>query len=185
MSQDAIQTTSTITRPKSTIEKIPLSDLRTHEMIEVLAIWHAHRHGREMPSRNDLVPRAIGRYLRNVSLLRVLQLERDYEFRIVGDAHIEAYGARNQGKRVSELMLDAPAFAELLKASLDLVVRKRAPIAYRGVFAREDDKTRFSQLETLYAPMASTDGSVDYILNACVYDMRSGARSAPSSLGAC
>jgi hypothetical protein len=124
-----------------------------------------------MPSRNDLVPRAIGRYLRTVNLIRVLQLERDYEFRVVGDAHVEAYGRRIQGRLLSEIAPEAPAFANLLRRSLDLAVMTRIPIAFRVVFAQAHDDARFSRLETLYAPMANANGPVDYILNACVYDM--------------
>jgi hypothetical protein len=175
MPQAAIQTTFTIARSVSTTERIPLSELRTQEMTEVLAIWHAHRRDREMPSRDDIVPRAMGRYLRNVTLVRLLELEQDYEFRVVGDAHVEAYGRRIQGRRVNELILETPAFAKLIKASFDLAVMSRAPIAYRVVFAQDDDDARFSRLETLYAPLANASGYVDYILNACVYDMHEGA----------
>lgn len=171
----AIQTPFTIARSVVKTEGIPLSDLRTHEMTEVLAIWRAHRNGREMPARNDLVPRTMGRYLRNISLIRVLQLEQDYEFRIVGDAHVEAYDMRNYGRRVSKLVLEAPEFANSLKTTLDLAVKERTPFAYRVVFDKDNNNPCFSRLETLYAPMANTNGPVDYILNACAYDMRSDA----------
>ncbi|HEY0283701.1 MAG TPA: PAS domain-containing protein, partial [Rhizomicrobium sp.] len=67
------------------------------------AYWKDLRAGREFPARSDITPRGLGSLLRNALLLRVIDRGEDYEYRIVGDAHVLAHGVSVQGKLWSQV----------------------------------------------------------------------------------
>lgn len=157
---------------KSSVAAIAPAELEAPDLLDILAIWNEKRAGRLLPARGDVLPGPMGRRLRNVSLLSVL--DGDYEFRIIGDTHVQAYGARHQGKRLSEVIAMAPGFGDALKKSVDIVVRKRIPIAYRGAIGRDVGEARFVWLETLFLPLGSTDEAVDHVMTASVYVPRDG-----------
>ena len=115
----------------------------------------------------------LGRYAQFTSLARVVDGGDDYEFRVIGDAHVRAYGTSYQGKRVSDLIADAPRFGKQLKASYDLVRVTGRPYGFRGVIGADIPESRFVWFETAYLPFGF-DGAVDHILNAAVYTPRTG-----------
>jgi hypothetical protein len=160
---------------KSSVEKIAPNDVSSREMQGVLSIWTERRAGRLMPARDDVLPRAMSRYLPNISLVKVLASELDYEFRIVGNVHAQAYGTRDQGIRMSDVIARDAGFGHALKASFDAVVRKRAPVAYRGPVGLDVGPARFVWLETLFLPLGNTDETVDHLLNAGTYMPLNGA----------
>src|SRR5580692_3405383 len=65
--------------------------------------WRKIGGARKFPSRNDLSPRDIAGLLRNTVLLRVIDDGVDYDYRIVGDAHVIAHGYSMQGRRLSRI----------------------------------------------------------------------------------
>jgi hypothetical protein len=160
------------TPEQSSVAAIAPSDLEAPELLEIFAVWNSRRGARLMPARTDVLPAPMRRHIRNVSLLSVL--DGDYEFRVIGEAHIQAYGARHQGKRMSELMAIAPKFAGVLKHSVDIVVRKRIPIAYRGAIGRDVGEARFVWIETMFLPLGQTDEAVDHVMTASIYVPRNG-----------
>jgi hypothetical protein len=157
---------------ESSVVRIALADLRSEELVEIVAIWNRRRGDRLMPARDDLLPRAVGRLLRNVSLLKVVPESGDYEFRVVGDVHVQAYGSSHQGARLSDVISEAPVYGSILKATLDSVVKKRRPIAYRGAVGQDVGDAQFVWLETVFLPLGVDGDTVDHVINASVYVQR-------------
>ncbi|HEY2033879.1 MAG TPA: PAS domain-containing protein [Rhizomicrobium sp.] len=146
--------------------------LQSPEVKAVCAIWQERRGSRPMPTRDEVLPRPLAKFLRYISLTRFTPESGDYEFRIVGDAHVQAYGANAQGERLSQTKSASPEFVAALTHCLDLVRSRRAPLGYRGIMGRDLSQASFDWFETLYMPLG-TD-SVDFILNAAVYRPREG-----------
>ncbi len=158
---------------RSSIAVVSLDMIESDILRELLAIWNGRRAGRAMPSRRDFVPRAVGHLLQYVSLVRVLPERDNYEFRIIGDAHVQAYGTNDQGKCLSDVAKTSPDFGRALKKTLDAVVESLRPIAYGGAIGRDVGETRFVSFESLFLPLGD-DESVDHIISAAVYVPRGG-----------
>jgi hypothetical protein len=143
------------------------------EIHGVYRIWTETRGERPMPTREEMLPRPLARYLRNVSLVRIIPEAQDYEMRIIGDAHAEAYGWNGQGLRLSQLRASAPEMVEMLRDSYDLVRTFRRPLGFRGILGRDITQAKFDWFETLYLPLGS-GGVVDHVLNTSVYRPKDG-----------
>ncbi|MEJ0025269.1 MAG: PAS domain-containing protein [Rhizomicrobium sp.] len=161
---------------QATVVEIAPRDVESQDIRDVLAVWNARRGAHAMPTREDVLPRPLGRLLRNVSLVKVIDGGADYEFRVVGDVHVQAYGVNSQGTRISELIASPTwsQFGDVLKRSYDLVRLRRAPVGFRGSIRREVAQARFDWAETLYMPLRNAADEVEYILNASVYRPRDG-----------
>lgn len=159
-------------RDKSSVEPIAMSDLESPEVRAIEHAWQKWRGFHAMPPRESLVPRDLGRYMMNVSLVRVLDDGEDYEFRIIGDAHLRAYGSTFMGKYMRDVIAIAPRFGRLLKASFDLVRTTGRPYAFHGVVGYDAPDTRFSSFETCYLPFGAGQNAVTDILNAASYSLR-------------
>ena len=145
-----------------TVDQIESATVR-----EVAQYWARLKGGRVFPARADVKPRDLKMLLRHVMLLKVL--DGDYEYRIVGDVQVQAYGENYQGMRLSELALTHPKFAEGMKIFFDGVRMGRAPFGYRGWIGRDMPETKYSYHEIGYFPLGATDDAVDHILIAGVY----------------
>ncbi len=130
--------------------------------------WRKLCGARPFPNRNDVSPREISGLLRNTVLLRVIE-DGDYEFRIVGDAHVIAHGYSMQGKKLSQIDLYSPGYGALLKTLYDPVVQNRVPFALRGWLLKGDKNTQHIYTESVFLPLGPEDGVVDHVLNFSVY----------------
>lgn len=110
----------------------------------------------------------------NISLVRVLPDRNDYEFRVIGDAHIQAYGFNFQSRRMSEAVAMAPRFGKILKASYDMVCAMRRPYAFRGLIGCDIPELRFVRFETCYLPFGPSPDEADHVMNVAVYEPRGG-----------
>jgi len=151
---------------ESTGSYIALEDVESALVREAVAYWRDLCRGRPFPSRADVLPRDIRGLLRNIALLKTV--DNDYEFRIVGDAHVIAYGFSMQGKLLSEMDEFAPGHGDVLKRLYDRVVRKGTPYALRGWIARSERQQKFIYSESLFAPLGES-GIVDHVFNVSVY----------------
>ncbi|HWA90144.1 MAG TPA: PAS domain-containing protein [Rhizomicrobium sp.] len=149
---------------------LSLDQLEAVALRQVVEHWHRLKGARKFPSRADLAPRDFGKLLRHVMLLRVL--DGDYEYRIVGDVQIQAYGENYQGTRLSDLARRRPKFAQGLKIFYDGARTGRAPFGYRGWIGRDMPDTRYSYHEIVFLPLGPSDDAVDHILIAGVYVLR-------------
>ena len=159
---------------KSAVEIIAPEALKSEILQSLASVWKANRERGGMPRRASLLPRGIGNLLKYVSLVRVVPERSDYEFRIIGDIHVQAYGTRHQGKCLSDVAKEAPKFARMLQRSLDAVVKAKKPIAYRGIIGRDAGDSRFIALESVFLPLSEDGTSVDHIMTAGIYTPRGG-----------
>jgi hypothetical protein len=158
---------------RTEIVEISPDQLESVEVRAVFDIWERHRNGRTMPSREEVLPRPLGKLLRNISLMRFIPQTDDYELRFIGDAHVQAYGPNSPGQKISDTKAASPQFVAALKYSFDLARTRRAPVGYRGIMGRDLSLARFDWFETLYLPLGTGD-EVQFILNASVYKPRGG-----------
>lgn len=74
-----------------------------HEsLVALYAYWDAKRGNRRMPSRADIDPVDLKRFLRLLCLIDVVPDERQYVYRVVGTRDVEMRGYDPTGKSVKE-----------------------------------------------------------------------------------
>lgn len=137
-----------------------------------LEYWSALKGSRTYPSRTDMNPRALAPLLRNVILLKVVEGGQDYEYRIVGDAHVISHGFSMQGRRVSEIDQFSAGYGAVLKSLFDRVLRKRTAYAFRGWMERVARDKPFLYSESAFMPMGPDEATVDHVLIFSVYTPR-------------
>jgi hypothetical protein len=149
------------------VQMIEVRDVESGPLLTVVAAWRKWRGIHAMPTREQLAMRDLGLATRHISLARVVDGGEDYELRIIGDAHVQAYGASNYlNRRVSEVIEAAPRFGRQLKSSYDYVRTTGRGIAFRGTLGMSTG-AQFSWFETCYLPFGKQE--VDHIVNAAVY----------------
>lgn len=145
---------------RQTIENVDVRlkplDAMAARLEPVHAIWHEKRGMCRFPSRQAITARDIKPYLKHVTLMRVLDGGRDFEYRIIGDAHVQAFGRNFQGRKGS----DFPQLAVLGELAHRPVVDDGTPrlLEYRLKFK---DMPLYRR-ETLFLPLG--EDVVDHIL---------------------
>jgi hypothetical protein len=160
-----------VTVPSSVTDtggRIPLDEVESSVVRNGIAYWRQLCDGRPFPTRAEVLPREIRGLLRNICLIKVVDAGADYEYRVIGDAHVIAYGFSMQGKRLSEYDPRAIEHGPVLKRLYDRVVRKREPYALRGWIERSELQKTYIYSESLFAPLGDGD-EVDHIFNVSVY----------------
>jgi hypothetical protein len=149
-----------------TVESMTLRQIADH--------WNELRGYRLFPSRNDFRPVNLKKLLRHVSLLRVIDGGADYQFRVMGDVHVQAYGENFSNLMLSDMARQHAKFAEGLKIFYEGVRMGRRPIAYRGWIGRDMPETKYSFHEVIYLPLGENEATVDHIVVAGHYVGRGG-----------
>jgi hypothetical protein len=144
-----------------------------------LGYWRRLKGARAFPSRQEIVPRDIAGLLRNVILVKVINAGEDYEFRIVGDAHVQMSGFNMQGSHMRDLKRVSPGFAAALQKLYARVLETRQPFALRGVMDRPGQAPMSS--ESVLLPMGQEDSVVDHILVFSVYIPKDAPRERAAS----
>ena len=134
-----------------------------------LVYWQGLRAGRKFPLRGDITPRGLGGLLRNALLLRVIDSGRDYEYRIVGDAHVLAHGVSVQGKLWSQVNDAQSAHRQMNKVTYDRVVQSGEPVALHSWMERDSNRRQLIYREAVYLPLGADEETVDHILGFSVY----------------
>jgi len=160
---------------KSSVVPIAFEDIESARVRVVYDAWLRWRGSRPMPTRNEIALRDLGNAAANISLVHAMPQENDYDFRIIGDAHIQAYGLNFQGKRMSDILAFSPRHGKILKASYDMVCAMRRPYAFRGTIGRDAPRATFIRFETCYLPLGPSPDEVDYVMNAAFYTPRGGS----------
>lgn len=159
---------------KSSVIPIAFEQIESQRVRAVYAAWQHWRGARAMPTRNEISLKDLGNAAANISLVHALPQENDYEFRVIGDAHIQAYGLNFQGKRMRDALALSPRHGKILKASYDMICAMRRPYAFRGIVGRDVPNARFTRFETCYLPLGPSPDDVDYVINAAFYTPRGG-----------
>lgn len=153
---------------------IPLDHVESLTLRQIADHWNGLRGYRGFPSRTDFKPVNLKRLLRHITLLRVIDDGTDYQFRVMGDVHVQAYGENFSNTMLSEMAHQHPKFAEGLKIFYEGVRMGRQPVAYRGWIGRDMPETKYSFHEVIYLPLGENDATVDHLVVAGVYVGRGG-----------
>jgi hypothetical protein len=122
----------TVAEPERPGPRIALSEIENVLVGKGVAIWQQLRGTRPYPTRAEMSPRVMSGLLRNAVLVRVLCEGDEYEFRIVGDAIVQAQGASLQGMTMAEIDLVLPGYGSQLRSVYKSAYRKRIAEAYRA-----------------------------------------------------
>jgi hypothetical protein len=155
--------------PASASGVISLDAIESPIVLQGLVYWRKLRGDRPYPARKDMTPREMSPLLRNIVLLRLTDDGQDYEYRIVGDAHVISHGFSMQGLRVSDVDKFSPGYGPVLKSLYDRAVRRRDAYAFRGWMERGDTNKQYIYSESVFMPLGPDDGTIDHVLNFSVY----------------
>ena len=150
-------------------QRIPLQDMGSPILHQAVALWRKLAGDRKYPPREVMTVRNLRSLLRNITLVRVIDGGRDFEYRVVGDANVMAHGVSFQGKRWSDLEARAPGKWAAVKPIYDSVVQTGEPVATRGWIERCMRNNEFVYCEYVHLPLGSEEGVVDHILAVAVY----------------
>lgn len=160
-------------QPSRPRQGIALPEIENPLVQRALDIWQNARGARTMPARADMSPRVMSGLLRNTVLVRVLGGGDEFEFRIVGDAIVQAQGSSLQGMTMAQIDLVLPGYGTVLHGIYRNVHHKRQPFAYRGWYVRDADGRAMFH-ESLVMPLGEDGETVDHILVVGVYAMQPG-----------
>jgi hypothetical protein len=167
------QTVNVITLSRSVPESasgvVPLDQLESPVVRRGVDYWLKLRGSRPYPSRDEIVPRELAGLLRHVVLVRLIDAITDYEYRIVGDAHVISHGFNMQGLRVSDVDAYSPGYGPVLKKLYDRAVRRRDAYAFRGWLERGDQQKKYIYSESVFMPLGPDNNTIDHVLNFSVY----------------
>lgn len=167
---------SVVSLPKSVPEGasgiIQLEAIESPIVRQGVDYWRDLKGSRSYPARSDIRPRDLAPLLRNVVLLRLIDGGQDYEYRIVGDAHVISHGYSMQGQRVSDIDKFSPGYGTVLKSLYDRAVRRRDVYAFRGWLERSDRDKPYMYSESVFMPMGPDEATIDHVLNISVYTPR-------------
>jgi len=158
------------TKPESSIELVSPETLDSRSVSLAVRYWQSLRGARRFPAREDITPRGMAPFLRNIVLIRVVDGGRDYEYRIVGDACVQAFGSNYQGTRLTEVEAIDANYGLATRAAYEHVRTMGQPFALRGWVA-PSIPSFFSYHETAFLPFGEND-TVDHILAASSFTPR-------------
>lgn len=158
--------------PKGASGIIALDAIESSIVRQGVEYWRVLKGTRSYPARTDIKPRDLAPLLRHVVLIKVIDGGQDYEYRIVGDAHVSSHGFSIQGRRVSEVDDFSPGYGAVLKSLYDRALRKRDVYAFRGWMERGDREMPFVYSESVFMPMGPDEATIDHVLNFSVYTPR-------------
>lgn len=148
--------------------RILLEDVQNPILRKGIEVWTRAKDSRRMPSRAQMTPRILAGVLRNTALVRVIGEAEEFQFRIVGDAIVQAKGMSYKNMTTADLERLVPGYGRGLHYAYSLVCTSRAPAAWRGWFERTDDARAYFQ-ESVTLPLSDDDDIVDHLLVMGVY----------------
>jgi len=163
---------------ESSVYIVPPHELDSEPVSFAVRHWYALRGPRRYPTRDEILPRDIAGVLRHIVLIRVLDAGADFEYRIVGDAHVQAHETNFVGMRLKEIENTHPGFDPNTRATYEFVRFTGEPLAVRGWVGRDVPESKFCYYETIFLPLGAEDG-VDHLLVVTSYVPRAGAANLP------
>jgi hypothetical protein len=142
---------------------ISLGKLRNPIVCEAFATWQKLCGARRFPSRTDMSPRAMRGFLKNMTLIQVLDGGQDFRYRVSGDQVNLQQGMNLQGKTLTEIDGYIPNYGSHLRKLYQRVLRHREPLAYRGLYFRPADQHTFSH-ESIMAPLSDDGETIDHLI---------------------
>jgi hypothetical protein len=158
--------------PESASGVIALEAVESPILLRGVAYWRKLKGSRTYPSRQEMMPRELAPLLRNVVLIRLIDGGADYEYRIVGDAHVFSHGFSMQGQKVSDVDKYSPGYGPVLKSLYDHAVRRRDLYAFRGWMERGEQHKQYIYSESVFMPLGPDENTIDHVFNLSVYSRR-------------
>ena len=156
----------------TSIERVTLDDLESPVVRHGASYWNDLRGTKRFPSRKDLHPRDIASVLPSMVLIKVIDGGKDFEYRIVGETQARAFGYRLQGRRVSQIAVEHPAYGYALGGAYRRICESGEPIAVRGHIGSDFAYLKFAYCEHIALPLSNDDENVDHILIFSTYVAR-------------
>jgi hypothetical protein len=153
---------------RSGSKMVALEEVDSAVVRRVIDYWQALRAGRAFPARDDISPKELGVLLPNVALVRVIGDGADYEYRILGDSFLRAFGSLFQNARLSGVARQAPIFGAALRILYDRVRVAQQGFGYRGLIGRDTPEAKFAYHESALLPLGSGE-TVDHLLLTSVF----------------
>ncbi|WP_374649754.1 PAS domain-containing protein [Dongia sp.] len=125
----------------------------------VFDYWQRKCAGRRMPSRADIDPGDLRRFLPQITLVDVVDDTRRYVYRLVGTREVELRGYDPTGKAVAEAFFASSA--EEAIRYYDAVSKTQAPRYVADPFQAVD---RFIGEEDLFLPLSNDGETVNMIM---------------------
>lgn len=152
-----------------TKERVALDAVEDPIVRDGIAYWRSLCRGRLFPARADVTPNAMRKLLSHTILTRVVDGGADYEYRIVGQVHVDLHRIPFHGERLMKLKgFDVP-YRALLKSLYDEVVETRAPVGNRSALRMADRVSEHLRSESAFLPLGDADAAVDHVLVFATY----------------
>ncbi len=148
---------------ESSGEIVSLDSLEAVPVLSAIAYWRRLCDGRPFPAKAEIVPREIAFLLGNLILVRVLS-DGDYEYRIVGEALVPAFGENFAGRRLSAIIAQAPKFGLGLRMLYETVRTSGEPLGFRGWVGQDMKGAQFTYHENVLLPFGPEGGGIDHLL---------------------
>ena len=160
---DAVAIASVCAVPGSgdLVWQIPLDAVVGTSLCKALEVWRAQAGSGSLPTRAKLMTQRTASFLRDASLIRLTDGDGGFEYRIAGDAVVEAWGQSPAGQDASGLDRMEDGAGSALRACCQMVLRAQGPVAVRGILSR---KRRHITHECVLLPLASEAGAIESIL---------------------
>ena len=153
----------------STTHVVSLDQLENAVVKTGANYWRMLKGERRLPARSDLSPREMRAILKNIVLVKVIDGGLDFEYRITGDAQVQAYGVHFLNMRISHIEAASPDFGKMMRGLYEHVRVTSEPFAVRGWVGREVTDARFVYYESAFLPFSDDGLAVDHILVVSIY----------------
>ncbi len=147
--------------PHVAVQEISLTRISSALLRTAIDTWQTQAKDRAYPARSDVSPRLLAPFLRNVCLLRIFGEEGEFKYRVAGDATVEAWGQSFIGLDTAALNAIEEGIGDHVRGICQLVVKRRAPVAVRGLLSR---RRSYIAEESVYLPLGPDEATIDSIL---------------------
>lgn len=138
------------------------------ELAAVLAVWRQAAGAKSLPTRADISPRLLKRFLKDAAIYERVTAESGacrYRVRVIGMAFAAVMGDIT-GKFVDDVV--GPTFVSRWNSSLDATISAGAPLRFLG---RSDTANKsFLVAEYFSAPLIGRDGTPSMVLGVGRFD---------------
>ena len=157
--------------PNDVIVEIGPRSFTRFELAAVHNYWLSKLRGRQMPSREDIVPGELTPQLHQILLADVLDDGRDFRYRLLGTRLTRYFPERATGKTFTEAL--APFGAASVAGTISVyrkIVKTRQPALIKGPgeYYHQDAKT----FEAVLMPLSNDDLRVTMVLGAFEFELR-------------
>lgn len=149
------------------IAPVGLEALETEALRDFADFWNKARDGMPLPCVSRLDPVEIPRHLSQAILIDVKHDPLAFQFRLVGDGPVQAYGYSTAGMNVMDLEVDGVPVGKMMYEAYAWIAAQRNIVAMKGPNAALADG--YKRQEMVYLPFSDGGSRIVRILGAAVY----------------